>query len=59
MAKIEDLTVESIARMDDDQRDVFIQLMVQGYPQLAQDLCRGLEAEIIDASNQFATDRVA
>ena len=39
MAKIEDLTVESLARMDDDQRDTFIQLLVQRYPTLAQDLC--------------------
>ena len=59
MAKIEDLTVESLARMADDQRDTFIQLLVQRYPTLAQDLCRGIETEIIDVSNEFANDRVA
>ena len=45
--------------MDDDQRDTFIQLLVQRYPTLAQDLCRGIETEIIDVSNEFANDRVA
>ena len=36
--QIEDLTVESVARMSADQRTGFVALLVQRYPTLAQEV---------------------
>ena len=57
--QIEDLTVESVARMSADQRTGFVALLVQRYPTLAQEVANEIDIELQVAHNDYEKDRVA
>ena len=48
-----DNTVETIARMDKKQRDLFVEVLAEKWPELANKLSLGIESNLIEKDSNY------
>ena len=48
-----DNTVETIARMNQKQRDMFVEVLAEQWPQLANKLSLGIETNLIEKDDNY------
>ena len=48
-----DNTVETIARMNEKQRDMFVEVLAEKWPELANKLSLGIETNLIEKDDNY------
>ena len=48
-----DSTVETIARMNEKQRDMFVEVLAEKWPELANKLSLGIETNLIEKDDNY------